>query len=72
MKANPNPIGMQDLTDCLKSLVRPIAIIIFVVMIAVMTYEGRFDEIPMAILIATGLFGGEYSIERAVKRFKGK
>lgn len=61
---------MQDLADFFKAMVRPFTIAVFIPLIAIMTYEGRFGEIPLVVLIAGGLVTGEYSLERILKRGK--
>lgn len=63
---------MKELAELFKIIVRPYTIMWFIPLIAVMTYEGRFNEIPLLILVAGGLVTGEYWVERAVKRLKEK
>lgn len=66
----PKPLSMQDLADFFKAMVRPVLIVIFGVLVAIMTYEGRFDEIPVVILAFVGLLTLPYGAERVAKRWK--
>ena len=61
---------MNGLLDFMKAAVRPMTLAIFYPMIAIMTWEGRFNEIPIVILALVGLGTGEYWVERAIKRLK--
>ena len=65
------PGSINELIEILKSLVRPVIILSTWLFILVMTYEGRFDEIPALILGLGIVITGEYGVERAIKRLKG-
>ena len=64
------PGSINELIEILKSLVRPIIILLTWFFILAMSYEGRFDEIPALILGLGVVITGEYGVERAIKRLK--